>query len=713
MRRLISMLCIGGLAVLLMTFNLPLQSASATTSWPVELSGLSGNPTLYANGEDILASASCSTTGGGVQEITDNGISQVAGFNDQLTCMTVGSDGTVYGFMYISNVINAVAIRDQRIKWATPLVSLEPCNGTTALGNLEELVLGGDGNVYLIAQAAPGSGCGPYLMGLLSSSGAVIKAFRLTPLNPDNVVQPAVWAYSQYLIVMDTNGDERFFSYGDDPNATTEEVASDYQFPNVRGSYVPLATADGRVILAERDCFYAPQALAFYHDLDGDSGSVNLALGGCNTDYFDVGPNDTLLGYSYANDAVWDYNLTQGITTSGVANLPPLPTGYSTANPVDRWTDASGDLLLVRSLHNQSTGYFGVSVDEVNHATGVITNLLRLDGDGTQGMAPWTGSGSVLNSGLLYVPVTTSVSGGLSDVTIYKFDVASSGFGSPTETGPTFTTSPRLQYVAMGDSYSSGEGNPGFIQGTNVSGGDQCHRSLAAYPYLLADDSQNGLNLVDNVACSGATTGDVLNGSNGEVPQVDALSGQTGVVTLTVGGNDVGFEAYATTCADDYAIAIAQQPGQGPSCGPGSTAYQTIVGTINASSFTQDLEDTYQQILDNAPNAQLYVVGYPYIASAGASLCQGFDLSGAYDVIQQLNSVIENAEIVVAADNAERGVSYIDPNVSDSAFSGHTLCDSDSYFNGANALNSVYSAHPNSEGQQAYATVIESALTDN
>src|ERR1700754_1011327 len=83
-------------------------------------------------------------------------------------------------------------------------------------------------------------------------------------------------------------------------------------------------------------------------------------------------------------------------------------------------------------------------------------------------------------------------------------------------------------YVALGDSYSSGNGAGNYIS----SSGD-CHRSNSAYPALWA--SANSPSSFTFAACSGAVTTDVINS------QLGSLNASTGLVTLTIGGNDAGF----------------------------------------------------------------------------------------------------------------------------------------------------------------------------
>ena len=96
---------------------------------------------------------------------------------------------------------------------------------------------------------------------------------------------------------------------------------------------------------------------------------------------------------------------------------------------------------------------------------------------------------------------------------------------------PTAGAASGVRYVALGDSYSSGVG-----AGNYYSSSGSCKRSASAYPVRWADS--NSPASFTSVACSGATTSDVLSG------QVSALSARTTLVSITIGGNDAGFPAF-------------------------------------------------------------------------------------------------------------------------------------------------------------------------
>jgi lysophospholipase L1-like esterase len=91
------------------------------------------------------------------------------------------------------------------------------------------------------------------------------------------------------------------------------------------------------------------------------------------------------------------------------------------------------------------------------------------------------------------------------------------------------------RYAALGSSMAAGPGIRPSADGAPFRAG----RSARNYAHLVAE--RLGLDLVD-VTYSGATTANVLTESqNGVPPQADALSGSEELVTVTIGGNDVGY----------------------------------------------------------------------------------------------------------------------------------------------------------------------------
>jgi lysophospholipase L1-like esterase len=91
------------------------------------------------------------------------------------------------------------------------------------------------------------------------------------------------------------------------------------------------------------------------------------------------------------------------------------------------------------------------------------------------------------------------------------------------------------RYVALGSSMAAGPGIRPSVDGAPSRAG----RSARNYPHLVAE--RLGLDLTD-VTYSGATTANVLDEpQHGTPPQIEALDGTEALVTVTIGGNDVGY----------------------------------------------------------------------------------------------------------------------------------------------------------------------------
>ena len=93
---------------------------------------------------------------------------------------------------------------------------------------------------------------------------------------------------------------------------------------------------------------------------------------------------------------------------------------------------------------------------------------------------------------------------------------------------------PASAYVAMGSSYAAG---PDITTSADHPK-NRCARSADNYAHILA--RKLNLHLID-VTCSGATTEHVIGPWKELQPQIEALTVDTKLVTVTIGGNDVGY----------------------------------------------------------------------------------------------------------------------------------------------------------------------------
>ena len=238
--------------------------------------------------------------------------------------------------------------------------------------------------------------------------------------------------------------------------------------------------------------------------------------------------------------------------------------------------------------------------------------------------------------------------------------------------------------AALGDSYSSGEGNPPFDPAA-----DGCDRSPVAWPLLAAAELRWR---VTNLACSGAQTADVVTPFKNQPAQVDALAAlrpRPRVVTITIGGNDVGFASVLGAC---YQMNCA-------SAGVVAAADVRILTVL-----PERLADTYRAVEAAAPRAKLVVVGYPRLFPAQQS-----DVVGCSwltdDERQALNHAADLLNGVIAVEAWLAGAKYVDVS---RTLEGHELCTSDPWLI---PLPLPAAAHPTAKGQQAIADRVARALS--
>jgi lysophospholipase L1-like esterase len=231
------------------------------------------------------------------------------------------------------------------------------------------------------------------------------------------------------------------------------------------------------------------------------------------------------------------------------------------------------------------------------------------------------------------------------------------------------------QYVALGDSYSSGVGTRVFY-----SEEGSCSRSPEAYGPKIA--AARGYTLSFQ-ACSGAKTTDV--NSN----QLGTLSSSTALVTITIGGNDAGFSNVILNCALYYFT-----------CGSAISEANSFI----ANKLPALLDTTYNNIRAKATTAHVVVLGYPRLFTAEGKTCNVNFLTSSNE--KKLNETGDKLDGVISARAAAHGFTFVDPR---SAFSSHEVCSSSEWLNGqSNPLSESY--HPNVSGQADFTSQVESVL---
>jgi lysophospholipase L1-like esterase len=224
-----------------------------------------------------------------------------------------------------------------------------------------------------------------------------------------------------------------------------------------------------------------------------------------------------------------------------------------------------------------------------------------------------------------------------------------------------------VQYVALGDSYASGVG-----AGSYVSASGSCLRSTLAYSQLWAN--AHAPTTYVSAACSGAKTTDVTS------TQLSAVTTATTLVSVTVGGNDVGFSSViedcvllgTSTCVSEVSAAEA-------------AAKTTLPGKLDA---------VYSRIATAAPFARVVVVDYPRFYDTSVWFCLGLSTTSRA-------KIDEGADVldgVISAAAARHSFTLAD--VRSRFAGGHEICDgSQSWLHSVDWTDMVQSYHPTAAGQ--------------
>jgi lysophospholipase L1-like esterase len=158
-----------------------------------------------------------------------------------------------------------------------------------------------------------------------------------------------------------------------------------------------------------------------------------------------------------------------------------------------------------------------------------------------------------------------------------------------------------LRYVALGDSYSAASG----VLPPDPSAPPECARSIRNYPHVIA--SATGAQLKD-VTCGAAETGDFFEWQYpGVAPQLDALSSNTQLVTMTIGGNDSNVFIETILACGTAGLSTL---GQGSPCKDRyGSSFEETIKTTTYPSLVRALEAVHEK----APRARVAILGYPWI----------------------------------------------------------------------------------------------------
>lgn len=250
-----------------------------------------------------------------------------------------------------------------------------------------------------------------------------------------------------------------------------------------------------------------------------------------------------------------------------------------------------------------------------------------------------------------------------------------------------------LTYVNLGDSYAAGAGLWPYVAAAPKA----CKRSTLNFAHLLA--RRSGAQLTD-VSCSGAQTKDFFTSQGAGIsPQLDALTADTDVVTVTIGGNDSRvFSGAIATCT----AAARKSFGLGNPCEKANGTHFT--DTINTTTYPA-LVRALAAVRQKAPNARIAVLGYPRLLP---------DHTGCFPLmpiavgdVRYVNTIETTLNDAVRRAANETGVTYVDTY---GPSAGHDACRILRWVEPIIGSLTLDVAHPNALGQAQLARLAGAAV---
>jgi hypothetical protein len=252
------------------------------------------------------------------------------------------------------------------------------------------------------------------------------------------------------------------------------------------------------------------------------------------------------------------------------------------------------------------------------------------------------------------------------------------------------------RYVALGDSYTAAPLVP-----RQLVGAAGCFRSDHDYPH----DLERALNVASfaDVSCTGATTDnmwrhqDVLGGAN--PAQFLALPASTTLVTLGIGGNDIGYTTILLHC---LSLAPTGSPCHDKYVRNGDDRIADAIGGL-APKFARVISDIHLR----APHARIFVVGYPAILPDSGPGCWPSMPITSSDVVY-LRSKERQLNNMLAAQAGAHNAIFVNTY---QASIGHDACTAPTtrWVEPVVPAHAAAPVHPNANGEQAMADLVGAA----
>jgi lysophospholipase L1-like esterase len=260
---------------------------------------------------------------------------------------------------------------------------------------------------------------------------------------------------------------------------------------------------------------------------------------------------------------------------------------------------------------------------------------------------------------------------------------SSTSSSATTSSAPTSAASAALPlkkgdaYVALGSSIASGYG---------ISKQSACGRSSRDYPQLVA--ARYGLKLVD-VSCGAAVIPNIVDTKQGtNPPQIDAVSADTKLITISVGGNDIALNGTALGCGD-----------------PATTCTAPPDLEAKLAALPGQLTGMVDKVRAKAPSARIVFVTYP--REMPVKNCPAMSLTDTE--LALLRSMGDRLEAAFVKAFAHSDVALVDPYV---VSGDHTACAVSAPWTAGYTVKpgEGFAYHPTALGHEEMAKLIEATL---
>lgn len=222
-----------------------------------------------------------------------------------------------------------------------------------------------------------------------------------------------------------------------------------------------------------------------------------------------------------------------------------------------------------------------------------------------------------------------------------------------------FTATPLTDYVALGDSYSSGTGTGTFVE-------PSCYQSIHSYPWLLHNAHPEWFFI--DAACHGAETSNLINF------QANALTEHTKWVTYTIGGNDAKFSPVLKACYGPFGTA-------------GCTTAMDEAENFIEKELAEKLDKVNNKIKERAKYAKVIVLDYPHIFNGeDCNVATWFDEAEMIRINALVDKVAEKLKEAATRAGSNFKFTNVIP-----IFDKHAVCDppgfgtADEWINGASS----------------------------